>query len=146
MALGNEHDMKIALYAGTYVKDKDGAVRSIYQLVASFRKTGQNVVIWSPDVSPGSSHDGLVVHTMPSIPIPLYPDYKLGFFNKQTRLQLDDFAPDIIHISTPDIIGRQFLLYAQKRNIPVYRFSVVPRLLQSGLCCYACMELFAMVL
>ncbi len=111
--------MKIALYAGTYVKDKDGAVKSIYQLVASFRKKGHEVAVWSPDVSARDNHNGLSVHTLPSVPIPLYPDYKLGFFTGETRRQLEAFAPDIVHISTPDIIGRKFLLYARGKNIPV---------------------------
>ena len=111
--------MKIALYSGTYVRDKDGAVKSIYQLVSSFRKNGHNVAVWSPDVAAGDNQNGLPVHRMPSVPIPLYPDYKLGFFNDETRRQLDAFAPDIVHISTPDIVGRAFLLYARKKNIPV---------------------------
>jgi len=111
--------MKIAFYAGTYVKDKDGAVKSIYQLVASFRDNGHEVIVWSPDVAEGADHDGVEVHRMPSVPIPLYPDYRLGFFSSQTRRQLDGFAPDIVHISTPDIIGRKFLLYARERSLPV---------------------------
>ncbi len=111
--------MKIALYAGTYVRDKDGAVKSIYQLVSSFRNNGHEVVVWSPDVSAGDNHDGLTVHTLPAVPIPLYPDYKLGFFKSETKRQLDAFAPDIVHISTPDIIGREFLRYGRKKSIPV---------------------------
>ncbi|NTW11094.1 MAG: glycosyltransferase family 1 protein, partial [Chlorobiaceae bacterium] len=110
--------MKIALYAGTYIRDKDGAVKSIYQLVSSFRKNGHEVVVWSPDVSSTDDHQGMTVHRMPSVPIPLYPDYKMGFFTDETRRQLDAFAPDIIHISTPDIIGRKFLLFAKKHSIP----------------------------
>jgi len=119
VSLELESLMKIALYAGTYVKDKDGAVKSIYQLVASFRKHGHDVAVWSPDVSPQNDHNGMAVHNMPSIPVPLYPDYKIGFFTAATRHQLDAFAPDIIHISTPDIIGRKFLLYAKTKKIPV---------------------------
>ena len=111
--------MKIALYAGTYVRDKDGAVKSIYQLVSSFRKNGHEVTVWSPDVSARDNHNGLTVYSMPSVPIPLYPDYKLGFFTNETRRQLNLFAPDIVHISTPDIIGREFLLYAREKSIPV---------------------------
>ncbi len=111
--------MKIALYSGTYVKDKDGAVKSIYQLVSSFRKSGHQVTVWSPDVSPQDNHNGLAVHGMPSVPIPFYPDYRLGFFKAETRVQLDAFAPDVVHISTPDIIGREFLLYAKKKSIVV---------------------------
>ena len=110
--------MKVALYAGTYVKDKDGAVRSIYQLVASMIKNGHEVVVWTPDFTPGSN--GMVpVNLTPSVPIPLYPDYKLGFYNAVTERQLDDFAPDIVHISTPDIVGRKFLRYAKRKGLPV---------------------------
>jgi phosphatidylinositol alpha 1,6-mannosyltransferase len=111
--------MKIALYSGTYVKDKDGAVKSIYQLVSSFRKNGHQLSIWSPDVSSLDHHNGLMVHRMPAVPLPMYPDYKLGFFSAETRRQLDEFAPDIVHISTPDIIGREFLLYARRNSLPV---------------------------
>jgi phosphatidylinositol alpha 1,6-mannosyltransferase len=109
--------MKVALYAGTYVKDKDGAVRSIYQLVASMIKRGHQVVVWTPDFTPGETAS-VPVNRTPSVPIPLYPDYKLGFYNAVTEWQLDEFAPDIVHISTPDIVGRKFLGYARKKGIP----------------------------
>jgi phosphatidylinositol alpha 1,6-mannosyltransferase len=110
--------MKVALYAGTYVKDKDGAVRSIYQLVASMVRSGHQVMVWTPDFSPGQN--GMVpVNLVPSVPIPLYPDYKLGFYSAVTEQQLDEFAPEIVHISTPDIVGRKFLRYARKKGIPV---------------------------
>ncbi len=123
--------MKIALYAGTYVKDKDGAVRSIYQLVASFRKNGHEVMVWSSDVSGQDNHGSLKVNRLPSVPIPLYPDYKLGFFNAVTKRQLDAYAPDIVHISTPDIVGRRFLLYAKKRSFRRHRFIIPIFLLTS---------------
>ncbi len=110
--------MKIALYAGTYVKDKDGAVRTLYQLVASFLQAGHEVAVWSPDVSPHDEHQEKVV-VMPSVPIPLYPDYKLGFYSASTEKELDTFSPDLVHISTPDIIGSRFLKYAKKRRLPV---------------------------
>jgi glycosyltransferase involved in cell wall biosynthesis len=109
--------MKIALYAGTYVKDKDGAVRSIYQLVSSLRKSGHDVAVWSPDISP-QEDQSIEVHQVPSVPIPLYPDYRLGFYNGRIERQLDRFAPDIVHISTPDIVGSNFLKYARKKGIP----------------------------
>ncbi|UWX57290.1 glycosyltransferase family 1 protein [Chlorobaculum sp. MV4-Y] len=110
--------MKVALYAGTYVKDKDGAVRSIYQLVSSMIKNGHEVVVWTPDFTPGANAS-VPVNLTPSVPIPLYPDYKLGFYNAVTERQLDEFAPDIVHISTPDIVGRKFLHYAKRKGIPV---------------------------
>jgi len=111
--------MKIALYSGTYVKDKDGAVKSISQLVSSFRKKGHQIAVWSPDVSLQDNHNGITVHPLPAVPVPQYSDYKLGFFRPETRRQLDSFAPDLVHISTPDIAGREFLLYAKKKFLPL---------------------------
>ncbi|NTU53796.1 MAG: glycosyltransferase family 1 protein [Chlorobiaceae bacterium] len=110
--------MKVALYAGTFVRDKDGAVRSIYQLVDSMVRSGHQVVVWTPDYSP-DDNSLVPVNKVPSVPIPLYPDYKFGFYNAVTERQLDAFTPDIVHISTPDIVGRKFLHYARRKGIPV---------------------------
>lgn len=110
--------MKVAFYAGTYVKDKDGAVKTMYQLVSSFLEEGHEVMVWSPDFSATDQRREKVT-VMPSVPIPLYPDYKLGFYTASTEKQLDTFRPDIVHISTPDIIGKRFLKYARKRGLPV---------------------------
>ncbi|MBF0585732.1 glycosyltransferase family 1 protein [Prosthecochloris sp. N3] len=110
--------MKIAFYGGTYVRNKDGAVRSMYQLVSSLLADGHEVMVWSPDVSEGGC-GGEQVNRMPSVPIPLYTDYRLGFYSASTSRQLDAFGPDIIHISTPDIIGYNFLKYGLKHGLPV---------------------------
>ena len=110
--------MRIAIYVGTYVKDKDGAVRSIYQLVSSMRTAGHEVAVWSPDTSPDDDASN-GVHRVPSVPVPVYPDYRLGFSNGSTESELDLFCPDFVHISTPDIVGNSFLRYARRRGIPV---------------------------
>jgi len=110
--------MKIAIYAGTFVSNKDGAVRALYQLVSSLGNYGHEVAVWSPDIS--TQRDTAVsVHRLPSVPVPLYPSYRLGFYCPWTGRQIDGFSPDIIHISTPDIAGREFLRHARKRSIPV---------------------------
>lgn len=110
--------MKVAIYTGTFVRDKDGAVRSIYQLVSSMLRSGHQVVVWTPDYTHGDN-SMVPVNQVPSIPVPLYPDYRIGFYNAGTELQLNRYAPDIIHISTPDIVGQKFMKYALKKGIPV---------------------------
>ena len=110
--------MRVALYAATYVKDKDGVARTVYRLVSSLLEGGHEVVVWSPDVS---STDGRqeMINMLPSVPIPLYPDYKLGFYTASTEKEMDAYDPDIVYISAPDIIGSRFLKYARKRELPV---------------------------
>ncbi len=111
--------MKIALYTGTFVKDKDGVARTLYEFVRCIKDQGHKVTVWSPDVTEEVERTSMTVKKMPSIPVILYPDYKLGFFGPRTKKQLDELKPDIIHISTPDLVGREFLLYGNRNNIPV---------------------------
>jgi len=110
--------MKIAIYTGTYVKDKDGVVRTLYQLVSTIKAYGHQVKIWSPDISK-ESQSTESISDVPAIPVPMYPDYKIGFFTPQTEAQLLRFQPDIIQISSPDFVGREFLLKAKELRIPV---------------------------
>jgi len=111
--------MKIALYTGTFVKDKDGVARTLYEFIKSIRGTGHEVTIWSPDIQEKVKKPAINVEKVVSVPILLYPDYKLGFFGPKTKKQLDEMAPDIIHVSTPDLVGREFLQYGKRNNIPV---------------------------
>ncbi len=111
--------MKIAIYTGTFVKDKDGVARTLYEFVRCIKHQGHKVMIWSPEISEEVNEGAISVQKLASVPMIIYPDYKVGFFGIRTKRQLDEFAPDIIHISTPDLVGREFLLYGRRNNIPV---------------------------
>lgn len=111
--------MRIALYTGTFVKDKDGVARTLYEFVNCIKDEGHEVKVWSPDISEKVNEDKVKVTKLVSIPVLLYPDYKVGFFGARAKMQLDEFAPDIIHVSTPDLVGREFLQYGRRNNIPV---------------------------
>jgi glycosyltransferase involved in cell wall biosynthesis len=50
---------------------------------------------------------------------PLYPDYRMTIYLKNIFKELDEFKPDIIQISTPDLIALKFLKYAKDANIPI---------------------------
>ncbi len=110
--------MKIAIYTGTYKKDQDGAVKTLYELVRGIRDSGIEVGVWSPLVTPSGDRN-ISVHKMRSLPLPLYRDYRLSFPLNRTFKELEEFKPDVIHISTPDIGGARFLHYAVKRQIGV---------------------------
>lgn len=110
--------MKIALYTGTFVRDKDGVARTLFELVNCIKNKGHKVKVWSPDVAQESSDENVDVRKLSSVPVLVYPDYKVGFFGPRTKKELDDFKPDIIHISTPDLVGREFLQYGKRNNIP----------------------------
>jgi glycosyltransferase involved in cell wall biosynthesis len=117
--MGKWGTMKIALYTGTFVKNKDGVARTLYEFVRCIRERGHEIMIWSPEVTEGVEDEFIRVQKLVSVPVIVYPDYKVGFFGPRTKRQLDRMKPDLIHVSTPDLVGREFLQYGKRNNIPV---------------------------
>ena len=110
--------MKIAIYCGSFKKDQDGSSKTLYELKESLLKNKFEVRIWSPSITP-QVKNGLTLFKIPSIPFPLYPDYRLAFFVRRIRKQLIEFKPNLIQIAVPDFVGLYFLKFATKRNVPV---------------------------
>ncbi|MFO8051566.1 MAG: glycosyltransferase family 1 protein [Thermoplasmatota archaeon] len=110
--------MRVAIFTGTYVENKDGVSRSLYELVRILRQLKHTVGIWAPELTP-QQDEGIRTFVLPSVPIPLYPDYKMTIYPKGLTKDLEEFNPDIIQISTPDPIALRFLKYAQIENIPI---------------------------
>ena len=56
---------------------------------------------------------------VPSIPIPGRPEYRLSTrFPGHVRRQVEAFAPDVVHLATPDLLGHRALRWARRRGIP----------------------------
>ncbi len=110
--------MRIALYTGTYIKDQDGATKTLYALTDSLLKRNIEIGIWSPAITP-QERKGLSFFKLPSVPLILYRDYKVAFPFGRIKKQLIRYKPDIIQITAPDFVGLYFLKFATKRNIPV---------------------------
>jgi glycosyltransferase involved in cell wall biosynthesis len=110
--------MRIALYTGTFFKNKDGVARTVYRLVESLIAEGHEVEVWTPEVSE-ETIEGIPIHVFPSLPIPLYPAYRFALPWFGFLKDLDRFDPDLIHNSTPDLMGTIITMYAKVKGIPV---------------------------
>lgn len=110
--------MKIALYAGMFRRNQDGATRTLYRLVEGLRDQGHQVAVWA------FTHDqdppqGILCYTLPSVPLPLYPAYRIARMNSRTRYQLQLFNPDIVHITVPDMVGMAMQTWARRNRLPI---------------------------
>jgi len=109
--------MKIALYAGMFRRNQDGASKTLYRLVEGLTKKGHFVAVWAfiHDIDPPK---GVLCYTVPSIPLPLYKEYRIARFSGKNSKELKAFKPDVIHISVPDLVGLAMQNWASGRNIP----------------------------
>ena len=110
---------RVALFAGAYNHVVDGLTLTLNRLVGHLEDNGYDVLVFAPsNGEPALDHKGTLVD-VPCFRIPFRKDYfvSMGLIG-EARKRLDEFAPDLIHIATPDYLGLTALLYSRRRGIP----------------------------
>lgn len=113
-------NLRIALFSGNYNYVRDGANQALNRLVGYLLRQGAQVRVYSPTVeNPAFPPTGDLV-SVPSMAIPNRPEYRIPLsLSPKVKRDLAEFAPNVIHISSPDRVARQAVKWAQKRNLPV---------------------------
>ena len=112
--------IKVVFFAEILVEEFDGASRTIFQIINSI-PDDKFEFLFVCGVKPGV-HFVYEVFDVPAITIPFNKNYKMAipFFNKSKLYsKLNEFAPDVIHISTPSLLGKLGLDFAYDNEIPV---------------------------
>lgn len=113
--------IRIALFSGNYDCVRDGANRALNRLVVHLlHRIGAQVRIYSPTAPQPAFTSVGDVYSVPSLSLPGRPEYRLAIgLTRGVRRDLDAFAPDIVHLSAPDLLGRQAQKHARMRGVPV---------------------------
>ncbi|WP_174286508.1 glycosyltransferase family 1 protein [Sphingomonas bacterium] len=111
-------DLRVALFSGNYNYVRDGANQAQNLLVGHLMAQGVTVRVYSPTTdTPAFAPTGTLVKA-PSFAFPGRGEYKLGrYFPKETRADVEAFAPNIIHVSAPEFLGHGALTYARENGI-----------------------------
>lgn len=128
-------DLRVALFSGNYNYTRDGANQALNRLVGSLLAKGAKVRVYSPKVAdPDFPPTGDLVG-VPNIPMPVAGrgEYRIPtHLGAAVKRDLAEFAPNIVHLSSPDPSGHGALRWARERGIPVLasvhtRFETYPR-------------------
>jgi len=114
----NPKDLRVALFSGNYNYVRDGANQALNRLVGYLLRQGVNVRVYSPTVEhPAFPATGDLVD-VPSMPIPGRSEYHLPLrLSARVRRDLEQFNPNVVHISSPDIVAHRAVTWARKRKI-----------------------------
>ncbi len=112
--------LRIALFSGNYNYVMDGPVRALNRLVRFVLDKDVEVRIYAPTSKKSFLPYAGTLVSVPSFALPGRGEYRLGLgLPQKTRNDIDDFAPDLIHVAAPDWIGHSAVKYAKKRDIPI---------------------------
>lgn len=113
--------LRVALFSGNYDCVRDGANQALNRLVAYLLTEGRaDVRVYSPRAPRPALASVGEVRAVRSLSLPGRPEYRLALgFTREARADFDDFRPDIVHLSAPDLLGRQAQKYARAKGVPV---------------------------
>ena len=131
-------DLRVALFSGNYNYVRDGANQSLNRLVGYLLRQGASVRVYSPVVeNPAFAPTGDLVD-VPAFAIPGRSEYRVpSGLPRHVREDLEAFAPNVVHVSSPDITAHRAVGWARKRGLPVLasvhtRFDTYPRYYHLG--------------
>jgi len=113
-------DLRIALYSGNYNYVRDGANQALNRLVGYLLRQGASVRIYSPTTdTPAFPPTGDLVD-VPATPIPGRGEYRFSLgLSPRLKRDLKAFAPNVVHVSSPDVSGHRMVSWARRHKLPV---------------------------
>ena len=111
-------ELRVALFSGNYNYVRDGANQALNRLVGYMLRQGVKVRVYSPTVEhPAFPPTGDLV-SVPAVPIPGRSEYRLPLaLSARVRRDLTEFNPNIVHISSPDIVAHRAVTWARRNKI-----------------------------
>ena len=114
-------DLRIALFSGNYNYVRDGANQALNRLAGYLLKQGAAVRVYSPTVArPAFEPTGDLV----SVPSVAFPggrgEYRFSLgLPPRARRDLARFAPNVVHVASPDVLSHRAVTWARARGLPV---------------------------
>ena len=111
--------LRIALFTGNYNHIEDGVSRTLGRLVGFLEREGHEVTVLGPTVADPLRQPGRF-RAVPSVPAGFRPEYRVSVgFPRALRRDVERFAPHVVHIATPDVLGHRALTWASGLEMPV---------------------------
>jgi len=110
--------VKIAFFTETFLPKVDGIVTRLTKTIDNLVQKGDEVVVFCPEGCP-TEYKGAKIIGVAAMPLPLYPELKLGLPGPAVSDALENFKPDLIHVVNPAVLGLGGIWLAKSNNIPL---------------------------
>jgi phosphatidylinositol alpha 1,6-mannosyltransferase len=113
-------DLRIALFSGNYNYVRDGANQALNRLAGYLLRQGAAVRVYSPTVEEPAFPPAGDLISLPSIAFPGRGEYRFPLgLPAGIRRDLAAFAPNVVHVSSPDVSGHRAVSWARRHHLPV---------------------------
>jgi phosphatidylinositol alpha 1,6-mannosyltransferase len=115
--------VRVAIVAESFLPNVNGVTNSVIRVIEHLRRTGNEVLVIAPDTPRGQPpadrvYDGVRVHRVPSRMFPKVTSLPLGVPRPRLVAVLRGFAPDVVHLASPALLGYGGLHAARYLGVP----------------------------
>jgi glycosyltransferase involved in cell wall biosynthesis len=99
----------------------NGITRRLKETLPLLAQAGDEILLLVPgETGTVSREQGMTVCELPSVSLPLYPDFRVGLpFSSRALALLTDFRPDLVHVVNPVSAGLLGIWYARTHHVPL---------------------------
>lgn len=112
--------MKFLLVSDILMRDHDGCNRTIFHLLDRADRSNIDIRVITGEVEGLPDHISML--KLPSLTLPINRDYKVAFpygISQRINRFIDEFNPDVVHITTPSFLGNYILKICLSRGLKV---------------------------
>lgn len=110
---------RLVLVTGNYINVADGAALTLHRIVEDLQARQVQVLVVAPDDADPVLIPPAQLITPPSVKLPVQ-GYRLSLgAGRHLEAALDEFSPQLVHVATPDLLGRWAIHYARQRGLPL---------------------------
>jgi glycosyltransferase involved in cell wall biosynthesis len=111
--------MRVAIFTETFLPKIDGVVTRVVRTLEQLQALGHEALVFAPHDPPAEVAGHRVV-PVPAVSFrPWYPELFLGLPRPRLGRELDAFAPDVVHVVNPVILGLWGTMVANQRGLPL---------------------------
>jgi phosphatidylinositol alpha 1,6-mannosyltransferase len=115
--------VRIAYVTESFPPVVNGVAITAMRVAEHLVRRGHEPIVIAPEAAPGASWPDAdfcyPVARMPSVGLPIYPDFRFGLPGPQIRAAIADHGADLVHLAGPVFFGASGGAAARKLGVPV---------------------------
>jgi phosphatidylinositol alpha 1,6-mannosyltransferase len=110
--------VRVAIVSECFLPTVNGVTNSVLRVIEHLRRGGHQVLVVAPGVGEADEYEGVPVIRLPALELPVVNSMPVGIPSRRVLTALRDFAPDVVHLAAPFVVGARGLAAARRLRIP----------------------------
>ncbi|RJK94266.1 glycosyltransferase family 4 protein [Vallicoccus soli] len=109
--------MRVAVVTESFLPQVNGVTGSVLRVCEHLVRQGHEALVVAPGPGP-DAWGGVPVLRVPALPLPFYSGHRLAAPWPDLAPALRAFAPDVVHLASPTLLGAQAAGVARRLGVP----------------------------